>query len=102
MEKELTAEEYFNQEYDGTHIPTVVDSFDPISLYGLMDEYASYREKSYHRQRVESVTEEKINPEIDLQLQGLRAFVISSQMEMSDRVCKEIVRVIDRLEQLIK
>ncbi len=37
MEK---AKDYFDREYDGNHIATVVDMFDLKSLYGLMEEYA--------------------------------------------------------------
>lgn len=37
MEK---AQDYFDREYDGNHIATVVDMFDLKSLYGLMEEYA--------------------------------------------------------------
>lgn len=42
MEK---AKDYFDREYDGNHIATVVDMFDLKSLYGLTEEYAEAQVK---------------------------------------------------------
>lgn len=42
MEK---AKDYFDREYDGNHIATVVDMFDLKSLYGLTEEYAEVQVK---------------------------------------------------------
>lgn len=42
MEK---AKDYFDREYDGNHIETVVDMFDLKSLYGLIEEYAESQVK---------------------------------------------------------
>ena len=41
----MKAKEYFDAEYDETHISTVVGLNDMESLYGLMEEYAEYENK---------------------------------------------------------
>jgi len=41
----ITAEEYFNKEYGKGHFQVVFDLNDFVSLFGLIDEFAEYRER---------------------------------------------------------